>query len=52
MGRKIKKTVVYRGLFGEKHIESKWVDEHSGCVTAIVALIFVFALTSYFRGCR
>ena len=51
MGRKIKKTVVYRGFFGEKHIESRWVDEHSGCLTAIGAIVLLFCLTSYFRGC-
>jgi hypothetical protein len=52
MGRKTKKTVVYRGFFGEKHIKSKWVDEPSGCLTAVVALILLWGLTSYFRGCR
>ena len=52
MGRRIKKTVVYRGFFGEKHIESRWVDEHSGCLTAIVAVVLFFCLTSYFHGCH
>jgi hypothetical protein len=52
MGRKTKKTVVYRGFFGEKHIKSKWVDEPSGCLMAVVALILLWCLTAYFRGCR
>ena len=52
MGRKTKKTVVYRGFFGEKHIKSKWVDEPSGCLMAVVALFLFWCLTAYFRGCR
>lgn len=45
---KVKKTTVYRGLFGEKRIETRWVDQRSGCgVTVLLFFLVLFVL----RGC-
>lgn len=45
---KIKKTSVYRGLFGEKRIETRWVDPGWGCGTTVGVVLFVLLLL---RGC-
>lgn len=46
MARKKKHTVVYTGLFGEKHVETRWEPE-TGCGFIIVLLLGWFFL----RGC-
>jgi len=45
-----KHTTVYKGLFGEKHIVTKYDDPNgdSGCLMWIVLGIVLFALA---RGC-
>lgn len=47
MGRKTKHTVVYTGLFGEKHIETRWKPE-TGCGPIIAAMILGWL---FLRGC-
>ena len=44
----VKKTTVYRGLFGEKQIETRWVDQGSACRVTVLLLFLVLFLL---RGC-
>jgi hypothetical protein len=43
-----KHTTVYKGLFGEKHIVTKYDPDGGGCLMWIVVGIIAFALL---RGC-
>lgn len=48
MGRKMKKTVKYTGLWGETITETHWIPESSGCWT----VLFVVIVIGFFnRGC-
>ncbi|MDB5391723.1 MAG: hypothetical protein JWM11_7369 [Planctomycetaceae bacterium] len=47
MGRRTKKTTVYTGIFGEKHIVTRWGSE-PGWGGTLVAVFIIFMLL---RGC-
>jgi len=43
-----KRTTIWTGLFGEKHIHTEWVPDGSGCVTVVMVIIVLWVL---FKGC-
>ena len=42
-----KVTTVWQGLFGEKHVETRWVPDNSG----YTAVVVIFLLIWLIRGC-
>lgn len=45
---KIRQTTVRRGFFGEKIVETEWIDKGSGCGVAVVLFLLFLGLI---RGC-
>ncbi len=48
MGR-VKKTVTYRDIFGNKNVETRWGPEGSGCGSMIVLFVIVYF---FLKGCN